>query len=170
MNLFLCDTEGTYKGLENREKQLNRFICNLSKLNEMDETTMIFSFVSSESKESVRTCVSELHEYLTDDIKLGIQYSNKYKFNKEKTIKTNMISKLDQCIDAINRVDAQKVYFADDSIMNQVIVIETLKIKYPNIDIVGLNPSDGIKGLNFEIENYISKHKKVKSKKLIKEN
>ena len=81
MNLFLCDIEGTYKGSKNREEQLNRLINNLNKINEIDNSNMIFSFISDSEFEDVKKCIKELKKYLSNDITLGFQYANRYKFN-----------------------------------------------------------------------------------------
>ncbi len=163
MNLFLCDIEGTYKGIENREEVLKRFINNLNKINEIDDSKMIFSFISDDNYSEVNECFDEIKKYLTDNIKLGFQYSSDYIFNNNNIIKSNYRSKIEKCFDASNIDNINKIFYADDSVMNQIIVVESLKIKHPNVEIIGLNPSRGLNDLNIEIEKYL----KSKTKQLV---
>lgn len=184
MDIFFCDIVGTFEGnQENRVYEVKEFIEKILKLVEIDQVNhIIFSFISSENMEIVKQCINEIKPYLNDQIKLGIQFSEEAIYFEGSVSEINMSGKLEQILYVTKKLEKVKnIYFADDSEINQKIISEVLKVKYPNFNIISFvpgteskqffygNEQKGITGLNKIIDHYIHT-KKPQTKPIVKQN
>lgn len=169
MNIFFCDIRGTFDGShEEREEQLKRFVANLQKLMQIDGLNqLVFSFVSTDEMDYVKTVIEELKPYLVGtNIVLGPQMAyNEILIND--VVKPYFIGKTYQMMKYIDGEDLKNIYFADDTLLHHNILKFIISKEHPNVklknfvlgnsikneNIFGISKR-GIVGLNCLLEDY----------------
>lgn len=176
MDIFFCDIVGTYQGTsQNRKQEVKKFVKKVLKLVEIDQVDhIIFSFVSSENMEIVKSCIDEITPYLNDQIKLGIQFSESEIYFEGLIRQTEMSCKLDQILYVTRKLgEVKNIYFADDSEFIQTLVSDFFAQKYPQFNVISFVPGTqstrflykteqkGIDGLNKIMDQYIHMKKPI---------
>lgn len=187
MTIFNCDIVDTFTGDDKgRKEQLEEF-ANSSKIltHELGQDNMLFSFYSTDKIEEVLKYKNELNE-VKDINHLDMKYHYR---DKQKSDNNNIInldaslkSKIDQMSNQIDEykkdgIDVNRVIYADDSEINQMIFKCYLKNKNKDIEVISLIPGcnkeyndektftstkKGLDGLNDCINQYINCLKELK--------
>ncbi|HPF83555.1 MAG TPA: hypothetical protein PLV83_05300 [Bacilli bacterium] len=186
MNVFICDIIGTYLenyDTKNSKEDLIEFVNHLQRLIEIEEMNeLIFSFESSNALNEVKSCMIELSKYIEGtNIKMGMQFgSDKYLDIDGKEHLVPSIGKITQTTLLLSNKKVNKIYFADDNLLNQKMTENFLSgvnnindnksnysISYNELVqfVPGLQNDDkktkGLKTLNEILDNYINKLEKT---------
>lgn len=175
MNIFFCDIIGTFYENEIDENEIKKLIKNINELANIDNVDKtIFSFVSSENIEYVSSFVEILKNFLNDRIILGMQFSSNYIMEQGNMIEISNESKSDQILYALKNNDIKNIYFADDMLINHLMVNNLINEICPNMKIINIIPGTvineenmigtkekGLFGVNKILNGYIEKSMNV---------
>ena len=164
--LFFCDIQGTLIG--NNINEENDYVIFRDNLSIMGDN-VLFSLVSTETKEIVSHYLDILSNYFSNNIIIGRQYyENGYIYNNKSF--EGVSGKCSQIIEYITELskiyDIDKVYFADDNKFICEMVGKCINLVNSNIYYQAIVPSklDGLKELNTLIKDKINN----KEEKIIK--
>ena len=179
MNVFFCDINGTFDhGEENRRNSVLKFVKSLLRLmkeNNIDD--LVFRFVTSDDIEYLLPYIHELEkEVVGSPIRLTSQFSYQYIYKNGDIKESIYNNKLDQIRHVSENCDIERIFIADNSMINQLLLRRILTITCPKSKIVSFVPGideftendmygdrlKGINGLISSIEKYnntISKNK-----------
>lgn len=153
--IFFCDIHGTIKGnIENKETdyiKLNNLLNSISINN--DNCKIIFTLVSSESKEELKSILTTLKKYLNGNINFHKQFYEKG-YIKENSYEEIINGKFSQMIYYIKEIKQSNnilsVYYADDSIFLQDLINEYMQINETDIPLEQIIPveKNGLKEVN----------------------
>ena len=153
--IFFCDIHGTIKGnIENKETdyiKLNNLLNSISINN--DNCKIIFTLVSSESKEELKSVLTTLRKYLNGNINFNKQFYEKG-YIKENIYEEIINGKFSQMIYYIKEIKQSNnilsVYYADDSIFLQDLINEYMQINETDIPLEQIIPleKNGLKEVN----------------------
>src|SRR5574344_1346766 len=191
MVIFDCDIVNTFTGTNDnslRKKELKEFANNLNGIMQYFKSeNMIFSFFSSESIGGVLKSVEEIAPYInSENIQFASQYGNceKYKEGKIILLPESLHNKVNQIVEQIidykkSNIHIEKIIYADDTEMNQLIAQYIIKKMFPEIEVVSLIPGsfiekdysfscklNGLCGLNECLQKYIYSLNSKKNKAL----
>ena len=172
MNIFFCDVRGTFDGnVENRSKAVDRFVNNLRNICQiLNIEEMTFDFVTSEDMPTLLTFIKELEPLIKNTpIRFANQFSDREKYYQGKIEESEHKNKLAQIYYSLKGKDIKRVFFADDTLVQQKIVKRVLRTSNPQLDFVSIMPNTyqktedgyisekyGIDGLNEAVETYIN--------------
>ena len=165
ITIIFLDIVGTFDSINNRDKLIKEFLFNLKKLKEKDKANkIIISFISTGTIDLILEYVSEIKEYINEDIILGEQFAYDKKmtnYSKPCIVNDYIRSKSEKIIDYIVDLEQiyniKKLYYIDDSKMNVNMFIESkVDINYSclipgtfiNINNIIGSYSRGIEGIN----------------------
>lgn len=158
--IFFCDIIGTLTGKQDRENNIKVFCNNLRRIKEIDNLdTLYFSLISSNNLEEVMKLLYSFKTNLeSEGITIGIQYADGKKNHFGKVINSSE-GKQTQMIDAIRILYPDKIYYADDTLINQKVASHIIR-KCLNLDVIPFIPGEDnttkdISGLNRCLEKYV---------------
>ena len=153
--MFFCDIHGTLKGnIENDEIDyinLNSILNTLSSNN--DNCKIIFTLLSSESKEELNSILKPLKKYLNGNILFHKQFYEKG-FIKGNTFEEIINGKFSQMIYYLREIKEKanilSIYYADDSVFLQDLIDEYIKINNIDTPLEQIIPTEkeGLKEVN----------------------
>lgn len=180
MDIFFCDVIGTFTGSnEERHQELERLVRNLKRLAKVDNSNcLLFCFLSTEKPDDVLKFVTEIKAY---NVLLGPH------FGENCIIRVNQaeamidyyenFTKIDQMKYVVENMPVRNIYYADDSVINQMFSKKVLEHNQKIENLVQFIPGKfmdtpncmgselkEIKGLNDSLERYI----KVKNLSIVK--
>ena len=180
MTVFNCDIVGTFDGnseSDERNRDIINFVDLLVKIMHLlDIEDLPFRFYSSEAMDGVLKKAQELAPFLDGtSIRLTSQYSQDQSYKNGIVInlplcEQNKVSQIANKIDKnFENNNVERVIYADDSYINQLMTKKIIAAKHPNIEFVSLIPSQdkpilenntyssplrGLKGLNQCLNEY----------------
>lgn len=131
MNIFYCDIEGTITSGD-----IKLLVECLEKIMEKDNLNKLYlSFVTTVSISELNVYINGIIPYLKDrKIVLGTQFCDKYQIDKNGNVsKHNFIAKAEQINSDIKDKDINFMYYADDQVMNIVMISALMNVERPKV-------------------------------------
>lgn len=164
MNVFFCDIRGTFDSTtENRELKIKQFVNFLTKISQkLEIDDLIFRFITADDMDYLLGYVQELEPHTKNTpIRLTSQFSEHQKYKNGEIIDIPYTNKLDQIRYISEGRNVDKIFYADDSIQNQIIISKVLSILCPDAEIISFIPGkESVKNLEKLEKNFYTSPKK----------
>lgn len=152
MNVFFCDIVGTFNGYEEninlRKEKIKILVDKLIELS--DNQILYFNFISGDNYLFVKRYIDEIQEYIKDtNIILDTNYCYNQIYKNNTLYNNPYLCKWEQIYSYVeNNPNINRIYYAEDSIINLQMTEELLSEEYKNIELIQFIPGSEINEYN----------------------
>ena len=144
MNVFFCDIVGTFNGYEEniklRKEKIKILVDKLIELS--DNQILYFNFISGDNYLFVKRYIDEIQEYIKDtNIILDTNYCYNQIYKNNTLYNNPYLCKWEQIYSYVeDNPNINRIYFAEDSIINLQMTEELLNEEHKNIELIQFIP------------------------------